>query len=368
MSQANTLSFSNHQQNEKAAASLKKIVRGLRRSRPGGKTSKQKKLRILSIDGGGIRAILPAVLLAKLEERLQLRSGNPQARIVDHFDLFAGTSAGGILCSLYLTPSETDPNRPKYTAREVLGLYLQDGCESFTPANPDPASRRREKYSSAILEDKLQYLLGINTRFTDLLKPTLITAYNTETELPVYFESWRDKLAKAWEVARATSAAPGMYKAAQYQNLESGQSLIDGSIFASNPAMCAYALANNTRFSDVSKCSYAGDCPEINDFLIFSVGTGRAPMASGEKKESWIRIMMKSLMSSGTELVDRQLLQLFSEHRDGHYFRFNPSLAAAGTTIDDVGMENVKTLRQIGVDYFDAQSTKIDQLLDSLLA
>ena len=69
-------------------------------------------MRILSIDGGGIRGILPGQILVALEEKLQKKSKNEAARIADYFDLVAGTSTGGILTCLYLCPGEKDPTRP----------------------------------------------------------------------------------------------------------------------------------------------------------------------------------------------------------------------------------------------------------------
>lgn len=65
-------------------------------------------LRILSIDGGGIRGILPAVVLLHLEKALQKESGRPNAHLADYFDLIAGTSTGGILTALYLLPDPSD--------------------------------------------------------------------------------------------------------------------------------------------------------------------------------------------------------------------------------------------------------------------
>ena len=60
------------------------------------------KVRILSIDGGGIRGIIPAVILNYIEKGLQRQSGNPNATLADYFDLVAGTSTGGILACFYL--------------------------------------------------------------------------------------------------------------------------------------------------------------------------------------------------------------------------------------------------------------------------
>ncbi|MCA9486820.1 MAG: patatin-like phospholipase family protein, partial [Nanoarchaeota archaeon] len=68
----------------------------------------EKKVRILSLDGGGIRGIIPGEILAVLEEKIQKKTGNPQARLSSYFDLVAGTSTGGILALGLLCPQEED--------------------------------------------------------------------------------------------------------------------------------------------------------------------------------------------------------------------------------------------------------------------
>jgi len=55
-------------------------------------TTKRKKVRILSIDGGGIRGILPATILHYLENQLQVKTGDDEVRLSDYFDYMAGTS------------------------------------------------------------------------------------------------------------------------------------------------------------------------------------------------------------------------------------------------------------------------------------
>ncbi len=70
--------------------------------------TKQKLTRILSIDGGGIRGIIPGQILVILEEKLKKATANENARIADYFDLIAGTSTGGILACAYLCPDQKD--------------------------------------------------------------------------------------------------------------------------------------------------------------------------------------------------------------------------------------------------------------------
>jgi len=87
------------------------------------------KTRILSIDGGGIKGIVPAVILNHLEKYLKQLSSNPNARIIDYFDLFSGASTGAIIIAGLLTPDNHD--RPKYTAEEIIDLYIENGHVIF---------------------------------------------------------------------------------------------------------------------------------------------------------------------------------------------------------------------------------------------
>ena len=86
-------------------------------------------IRILSIDGGGIRGILPGQILVALEKKLAALTGNADARIADHFDFIAGTSTGGILTCIYLCAD--DKGRPRFTSQQAVDLYLQQGNSIF---------------------------------------------------------------------------------------------------------------------------------------------------------------------------------------------------------------------------------------------
>ena len=83
------------------------------------------KLRILSIDGGGIRGILPAQVLAGLEEIIRKETGNPKARVIDYFDLVAGTSTGGLLACWLLSPLNQED------AQSAVKMYEENGPSIF---------------------------------------------------------------------------------------------------------------------------------------------------------------------------------------------------------------------------------------------
>lgn len=91
--------------------------------------STKKKVRILSIDGGGIRGIIPAVSLKYIEEYLAKKV--PGTRLCDHFDMIAGTSTGRILTGILLAPDPNHPKRPRYSATQALNFYVQEGYGIF---------------------------------------------------------------------------------------------------------------------------------------------------------------------------------------------------------------------------------------------
>src|SRR5690606_3942695 len=139
--------------------------------------------RILSIDGGGIRGVIPGMFLVALEEKIQQATNNPEAHLTDYFDFFAGTSTGGILLSILLCPDDNDPKKQKYTAKDALDIYLGDGEEVVSA----PTWRRflskcgllSELYDETILENVLKSYVG-QKELSELLKPCIITADNTE--------------------------------------------------------------------------------------------------------------------------------------------------------------------------------------------
>ena len=123
-----------------------------------------KPFRILSIDGGGIRGILPGQLLVELEKKLQILSNNQQARIADYFDMIAGTSTGGILTCLYLYPDENDPKRPFFTAEEAVNLYIENGGGIFNETSI--AAAMKYQFTPAVMNNgPVQVWVSIKFKF-----------------------------------------------------------------------------------------------------------------------------------------------------------------------------------------------------------
>ncbi|MCU0389696.1 MAG: patatin-like phospholipase family protein [Thermoflexibacter sp.] len=316
----------------------------------------KKLIRILSIDGGGIRGIVPGKILVALEKKLQVRENNPEARIADYFDLVAGTSTGGILTCILLCPDEKNSLRPKYSAQEAVDLYIKNGNTIFSiPLWQKVKSLTgiiEEKYPSKYIENVLtQYLADL--KLSQLVKPCLITAYD------FYLR----------EVARATSAAPTYFEVALATSL-SGVSypLIDGGVFANNPALCAFAEATQYFSKEDDKLT-------ASEMFIFSIGTG----ASNKTYEynrvkkwgvvEWVKPVLDIMMDGVSKTIDYQLLQIYEAIglRD-QYVRVNPILTEAKSDMDNASPENLKALIADGMENAEKFDEVLDKVVEMLIA
>ncbi|MFB2119997.1 patatin-like phospholipase family protein [Parapedobacter sp. 2B3] len=327
--------------------------------------------KILSIDGGGIRGIIPGMLLVALERRLQRVSNDPSAAIVDYFDFFAGTSTGGILTSLLLCPDETNPSRPKYSAQEALDIYVSHGSDIFKAGFFRRLVAKfgllSERYPSTTLEYVLESYFG-ECKLSQLLKPCIITAYNIELRKTHFFRQQtaitrgdpRDFYLR--DVCRATSAAPTYFSVAEIRSMSGTRyPLLDGGVFAPNPSMSA--LVEVTKAFNQTK---------VNDISILSLGTGRSRKAYDYehfKKSRAISIgpaLIDIMMSGAAESSDFFLQQLYrSAGKKQQYVRIEPkNLHSIQEALDAASPNNIQKLIALG----DRMVSENDELLNQLVA
>lgn len=330
--------------------------------------------KILSIDGGGIRGIIPAQILVALEEKIQKKSNNPEARIASYFDFFAGSSTGGILIALLLCPDEIDSQKPKFSAKEALDLYETFGNKifniSFLSKFFNYKSLFTEKYPAKPLENILDHYFG-DARLSELLKPCLITAYNIQERKAHFFAS-HDYSKKGdcsdfylRELCRATSAAPTYFEAAFLRSIGGFKyALIDGGIFANNPALCAYSEVRNS----------IGD-PVARDMFILSLGTGSENKSYLYKKAKrwgalgWIKPSIDIMMSAASETTDYHLVRMFSAGgNQGNYCRIQPkNLRGADPEMDHADDRNVQALMDLGFRTAYDNSDELDTIVERII-
>ncbi|MEQ8624070.1 MAG: CBASS cGAMP-activated phospholipase [Vicingaceae bacterium] len=336
---------------------------------------KQKFTRILSIDGGGIRGIIPGVILTVLEKKLQSICNNPKTRLADHFDLIAGTSTGGILSCCYLLKG--DDNRPKYTANEVVNLYFKNGEEIFKRSVfqkiRSVGGVLDEKYPSKGLKAALKKYMG-NLKLSDLLKPSLITAYDIERRKAHFFtqqdahKKGNDFLVR--DVAWSTAAAPTYFECANIRDdLNRDYALIDGGVFANNPTLCAYAEARN-----LFKKPTASKAVTAEDMLILSIGTGNDkksyPFSKAKNwgQAEWIKPLIDIMMSGVAETVDYQVRQIYDAiEKPDNYLRVDAPLSnSVNHNMDDASKENMQALQQQGEAVAKAFDKKLQAFAEKL--
>lgn len=340
-----------------------------------------KKITILSLDGGGIRGIISCIILRYIEEQLQ-KNDHSEARIGDYFDLVAGSSTGGIIASILLYPDEN--RKAKYSIQKGLELYAEKGEDifeiSFWEKLINPFGLFNGKISEEALEKNLNEFFG-KLELKDLIKPCLITSYDIENRKAKLFNSIEAKISTdnflVKDICRATSAAPTYFTPVQIKSMY-GQlfSLIDGGIYANNPALCAYAEARKMPFAELFKTHLKPNYPSVNDMIIISLGTGEESKKYEFKKLEkagkigWVTPVIDILMSANAETVDYQLNQMFHTlgvRNQKNYFRLNPSLKNASPSMDNVSKRNIEELIQAGLHFIDENKKILDQIVQKLV-
>jgi patatin-like phospholipase/acyl hydrolase len=279
--------------------------------------------RILSIDGGGIRGVFPAAVLADLE--FLVGRGNS---IVEYFDLVSGTSTGGIL-AIGLGAGKS--------AREIRDLYMHRGPEIFPPVCDNVIGRTWKafhnnvlnvtfhRYGRQALERTLQEFLGDKILGQSSVRHVIPAFDGRFSEVflfktrhhPDYQEDWRKPMV---EIGLATSAAPTVYRP-----LESGgYRLIDGGVWANNPTMLAVVEAMTAY--DVSR----------ERIKVLSIGCGDEPYHVTRRMTwgglwHWRKIIGTAMRAQSLAATNQARLLLGPRN----VVRIDPTLAGSPIELDD---------------------------------
>lgn len=330
---------------------------------------------ILSIDGGGIRGIIPATILAFLESELQKLDGN-EARLADYFDVVAGTSTGGLVTAMLTAPNKE--GRPLFAASEIKEFYLEH-CPKIFPQNHFPFSATKNlvksltgpKYDGEYLHQLIHAKLG-DTRLHQTLTNVVIPTFDIKHLQPTIFSSYEVKKnplknATLADITISTSAAPTYLPAHFFKTHDSAgnmkeYNLIDGGVAANNPALVA--IGEVTKEITRGSSDFFPIRPnDYGKFLVLSLGTGtrkseekfNANEVAGWGMLSWLTHdnstpLIDAFMQASSDMVDFHLSAVFRAlHSEANYIRIqDDTLNGDAASVDISTVENLDILAKTG--------------------
>ncbi|KAI5423298.1 patatin-like protein 2 [Lathyrus oleraceus] len=329
---------------------------------------------ILSIDGGGIKGILPTVVLEHLENALQIVSKDEKAALADYFDVIAGTSTGGIITGMLTAPNPNDTSRPLFTTKQILQFYLDFGPSIFnlTAASGWNNSIPHAKFDGKFLYEIARKLLQ-ETRLHETLTNVVIPTFDTYELQPVIFSSFKLKTvpsldAKLSDICLGTSAAPSQLPPYEFRNGDHHFNLVDGALTANSPALLAVSEVIqqlNEKNSDFVPIK----ANEPIKIVLLSVGTGSSPetrripaiLAKYFSFNDWVPILAIGLGISAGKVNDYHLESVFpsdSSSSDNYYLRIEEYNLDTSIAADNTTKENMEKLVKAGDDLL-KQSVKV---------
>lgn len=299
--------------------------------------------RILSLDGGGVRGVMPATLLAEIEER----TGR---RIHELFNAAAGTSTGGIL-ALGLTSKNPDENEniPVFRAGEMKQIYVDHAQHIFDYNYHSLYGFNSAQYHNDFLKRIGKQYLKNNT-LLDSMIDVYITGYEIERCEPYgFYNRFATMNPKnnfyARDIMLATTAAPTYFPPVQIRNNPEAPkkertiySFVDGGVFANNPSMAA--LSHSYKQTG-STCNYE----------VISIGTGDSarPLHFKEANKygylGWVKKILGVFMDGQSKAVHEQIWQVLPDiNNKQRYWRFQPQLDTDNEEMDNTDPKNINDL------------------------
>jgi uncharacterized protein len=327
-------------------------------------TSEKKNIVILAIDGGGIRGIIPAIILKELESRLK-----PGKHLVDCFDVISGTSTGGIIALLLATPDKS--GKPRYKADDIIHMYENLGSKVFRDSIWQKIKSGLGWFGAKYSHDALEELMDKyfeETELKDMLTNVMVPAYEIERDHTFFFRTSKAKQNESRnfrikDIARATSAAPTYFEPTYVSNMTGDRTrmLVDGGISVNNPALSATVHAYEI-FGDNEK------------FVIISLGTGTT-YGSGKKAIEgndvqksgllgWAKKIIPTMMHAINNLTNYQMDYVFNRNSDpkDNYYRLQAILDPKHSEMDDASFDNLNALKEYAEQVIKENNAVIDEI------
>lgn len=336
---------------------------------------------IISIDGGGVRGIVPAAVLAYLEKKIQEIQKDDRIKIGNLVDFVAGTSTGSIITAAMLIPEDSCQRKvkracPKYKMDEIVQMYFDMGDQVFEKKFWHQLKTVwglfGPTFPASNIEPLLLKELG-HYKLSDLIKPMMITGYDIEKRR-VNFYTNTDKNKKyedyyVKDVVRGSTSIPAYFPPARFNHGVDINTIVDGGVFANNPSLAAFIEVSKTLFDEGFKDVTA------HDVMVISLGTGYIqqkpfPYDKSKKwgKAQWMMPVIDVLLSSHSEVTDYEMRKIFNSYNaDGNYKRLNPPIILGDSSGLNGSKDNLTNLLKDVQRYINENKTMLNTLAREII-
>ncbi|XP_052736611.1 patatin-like protein 2 [Vigna angularis] len=349
---------------------------------------------MLSIDGG-IRGIIPGIILGFLESDIWCvqRLDGDNVRIADYFDVIAGTSTGGLVTAMLTAPNEY--NRPLYDAQHLKDFYLNHSPKIFPQNKWWNVIASVMKFITTLFGPSydgkdLHKIIRENlkeTRLDQTLTNVVIPTFDIKRLQPTIFSSFQLKKRPYLngllsDICIATSAAPTYLPAhyfetkTQHGHVMGKFDLIDGGVAANNPTLVAMAEVTNQISHEGQGDSLKVEAMQYDRFLVISLGTGsqkqEAKYSAKEAAEwgvlSWVSTtngstpLIDAFTQASADMVDFHISSVFRALNSEHnYLRIqDDTLTGESSSVDLATEDNLKKLVSVGESLLDKPVSRIN--------
>lgn len=333
------------------------------------------KLKVLSIDGGGVRGIVPAVILEYIENKIIEITGKKKARISDYLDFTAGTSTGSIISSMILVPDKD--GRPLYKMEDIINSYFDLAEVVFKKSILRDIKTLwgifGPRYSTKNIDSQL--LIKYNhTRMKDLLKPCCFTGYDVDKRKPVIYTN-KDKSRKyenyfVKDIIRGSTSIPSVFQPAYFRDGVDINTIVDGGVFANNPSMVAYVEVSKEHYSSIFEKTNVDPA----NILMLSFGTGISKLKKYKYDKvkkwgmlKWFFPIINILLQGVGEVTEYEMEKLYSAYNaKENFIRINPPIILGNSDGKDSSKHNLIHLRQDALNYISANKVLLDNIANEL--
>lgn len=335
-----------------------------------------KKFFILSIDGGGLRGIIPSVFLATLKDTLENRGlKKPYHKV---FNLMAGTSTGGLISLALSVPLYKTPNGNLYAPeggivpQKLPELYETLADRAF-PGNRQHVWRTirqffTSKYTATSFQTILFELFGTCT-LKNALTNLLLTSFDMKSMQPIFMKKRTTEAGGESDpdffmvdAALATISVPTYFPPAHVMPVDdrANYCLVDGGIFCINPAMSA--LTEARKISPKS------------EYILLSLGTGTQKEEYSTDAMNrwgffnwiapWLGVPLITAVGEGQRISTNHMLKRYPGVT---LYRFDVQLDNGKGRIDDGSPENLNYLHKKAQEMIRDNYEKMQEVLQALL-